>query len=637
MSKETSKIDNLNQALYSRTRYRDPSDKRSVVRELDTPSVEDNWQTPKLDDLLSQEMQPQVVHPFVKKIFTFSVLFFLAAILAAGFVFFGGSTFVSSKNVDISIVGPSMVSAGDVLDLGVVVSNKNNSDLELANFSVQYPQGSKDPADTSKGLTYTKESMGVIRAGDEIARNLRLVLLGSTGEVKEIKFSVEYKVKGSNATFYKDKIYQITIGDTPLSMVIDGPETVTSGDSFTTTLNITLNSTEVLRNAILRAEYPYGYSVVSTNPEVISGDNAWALGDLSPGATKKITIQGKLLGEDKEQRTLRFYVGVSDNESLNPNFKTVILSSQKTISVERSSVGLSASFNGENTQVYTAPAEQLVSTFIRYQNNLSEKLINPRLEVRLVGSALNKSSIFVQNNGTYNPSNLRINWGLVDSLGLPELSPGESGAVSFSFASLPKTILSVDAEISVEMTLTGTPIGANKPITLSETRTVRISSQVNLSARSVYSVGPFANTGPFPPKVGEETTYAVIWSIGNTQGDISGAKVTAKLGPKVKWVASKSDRAENISYDEKTNVVTWDLGQLSSGTGFSKPGREVAFQIALTPSSTQVGSVPVLVSGVTFSGEESLGNTRVSAATPNLTTRLSTDPAFIQGDDIVVK
>lgn len=637
MDKDRSKIDELNQSLYSRTSYRDPSDKRSVVKEVGTPDVEEKWQTPNLDEMLAQGRQSQEVRPFVRKFFTFSVVFFVLGILMVGYVFLGGSNFVSSKNVDINIVGPAIISAGEVLDLGVAIENKNNTDLELANFSIQYPQGSKDSTDTSKTLTYQKESLGVINAGDEIARNVQMILLGSTGEMKEIKFSVEYKVKGSNATFYKDKIYQVTIGNTPLSMVVDGSDTVVSGERFTTTLNVTQNSAEVLKNVILRAEYPYGYSAISSSPEAISGDNAWSLGDLSPGSAKKITIQGKLDGEDKEQRTFRFYVGVSDNDGVNPNFKTVILSTQKTVSIERPSIALSSTFNGESAQTYTAPAEQLITTYIRFQNNLSEKLLNPRIEAKLAGSALNKSSVYVQNDGTYNSSNLRISWNPINSMSLPELSPGESNAVAFSFSSLPKTLLGNDPTITVEVTLTGTPIGANKPISITEVKTVRISSQVSLSARSVYSVGPFANTGPVPPKVDQETLYTAIWSIGNTQGDISNAKVTAKLGPKVKWVSSKSDRAENISYDEKSNTVTWDLEQLVSGTGFSKPGREVAFQVSLTPSATQVGSAPVLVSNISFSGVETVGGGDVSASVPALTTKLPTDPAFIQGDDIVVK
>src|SRR6185503_5512738 len=118
---------------------------------------------------------------------------------------------VSSKNVDISILGPTTISAGETLELGISISNTNNADLEVANLSIQYPQGARNPDNTAEALTYSKNELGEIKAGAETTRNLKMVILGAAGETREVKLSVEYKVKGSNATFYKDKIYEVTI------------------------------------------------------------------------------------------------------------------------------------------------------------------------------------------------------------------------------------------------------------------------------------------------------------------------------------------------------------------------------------------------------------------------------------------
>lgn len=637
MSEDKSKVDSLSDKLDSRTRYQNPLEKRSVVKEIETPDVTESWQSPKLDELLSRERQAPVINPFMKKFFTFAVLFFIATILIAGFVFLGGSNFVSSKNVDIDVVGPTLASAGEILELGVTIKNGNNTDLVLANFSVQYPQGSRDPEDTSKTLTYEREDLGVIGAGDEAVRNVRVVLLGSTGEVKEVKVSVEYKVKGSNATFYKDKIFQVTIGNAPLSLKIESPGRVASGETFTTKISVTLNSREVLKNVMFRGEYPYGYSVTGSSPQATAEGNLWALGDMAPGSTKKIELKGKLVGENQDERTFRFYIGVSEGQSLSPNFKTVLLSDQETIAIERPAVGLSISFNGENLPVYIAPAGRSVTATVRFQNNLREKLLNPRLEARLLGSALDKASVNVQNGGVFNPSNNRVNWNLTNTQGSPELLPGDSGQVSFSFASMPELSSGTSQEIALQLSLTGTPVGSLESLSVSENRTVKIASQVTLSSRAVYSVGPFTNSGPTPPKAGETTSYSIIWNVGNTQSEVGDAKVTARLGQNVKWVLAKSFASEDITYDEKTNTVTWNMGQLSAESGFSSPTREVSFQVALKPAATQVGTVPVLVSSTAFSGTESSSGKLLNVSNPTLTTRLPSDPAFIQGDEVVTK
>jgi len=633
-----SKVDKMSDNLYSRTRYKSPTEQRSTVGDLESEPVEEEWQGEELDDLLARDRRPEEAHPFMKKFFMFAVLFFLATIVIASVVFFGGVNFVSSKNVDINIVGPTAISAGEILELGVTIENKNNTDLETANFSAQFPQGSRDPKDTSKGLTYSREVLGVVKAGGEEARNISVVLLGSKGETKEIKFSVEYKVKGSNATFYKDKLYQITIGNAPVTLEIRSPRSVTSGEIFETEVAITLNSTEVLKNVLVRAEYPYGYSVTESSPAAASDGSFWALGDVPPGAVKKIKIKGRLTGENQEERTFRFYIGVGESASLSPNFKNILLSNQNTIAIERPAVGLSIAFNGENTSVYTAPVGKTVQVSARFKNNMSERLLEPRLEVKFTGSALNKSTISVQNNGSYNAGTNRISWSPVNASGLAELAPGEDGQVFFSFESLSGIApTSANQDIGLQFLLSGTPVGDLKQLSVSEIRTVKIASQVTLSARTVYSLGSFVNQGSVPPKAEQTTSYTLILTAGNTQGDISGTKVTGKLGQNVEYISAKSFASEDIVYDPQTRLVTWNLGNLSADAGFSTPKREVSFQVALTPIAGQVGTTPTLLSSITLTGQDGSTAKAISISNTALTTRMPTDPAFIQGDDVVTK
>ena len=635
-----SKVDELDSALYSRTRYHDPLGRHSSLAPATgvptdgTPVVSEKWQSPELNELLTHEREVPEINPFMKKFFAFALFFFVATIVVAGVIFLGGSNFISSKNVDISVLGPTTVAAGEILELGVTIKNSNNTDLELANFSVQYPSGSRDPADTGRALTFSKKDLGVIGAGDEAAENVRMVLIGTTGEVK---FSVEYKVRGSNATFHKDKIYEVTIGSAPVTISIEGPSSVTSGDTFTTRIKLKLSSAEILKNVMLRAEYPYGYSVDSALPAAVAENNVWALGDFSPGTEKTIEIRGRLAGENQDERTFRFYMGVSDNGEANPNFKSVLIAMQKTVTVERPSIALRTSFNGETSGTYVAPAGGAVSASIRFENNLPEKLVNPRLEAVITGAALDKASVRTQNDGFYNSGNNAIVWSLFNSTGAALLLPGEEGAVNFSFSSLPENALpSGNREISIKITLTGTPVGANA-VSVTESRIVKIASQVTLSSKALHSIGSFKNTGPIPPKVESETTYSIVWNVGNTREDILDAQVTARLGQGVSWVAVESAASENIAYDLETNTVIWDLRDLSSGSGYSTSGREVAFQIALTPSLSQLGIAPTLVSNIVFSGREAESEKTVTVSSPALTTRLPYDPAFIQGDDIVQK
>lgn len=638
MPEETSKVDNLSDTLYSRTRYKDPLEKRSTMGGSKALPVEDKWQSTPLEELLMRERKENETHPILKKFFIFATCFFIATVVVAGVVFFGGVNFVSSKNVDISVVGPTMVSAGEILELGVTIENKNNTDLELVNFSVNFPQGSRDPKDTTKTLTYMREELGVIKAGDETVRNIAIVLLGSKEEAKEIKFSVEYKVKGSNATFYKEKAYNVTIGNTPLSLTIETPEMVSAGESFDTHVSLTLNSSETIRNVLLRVEYPYGYFVTESSPAAIADNNFWSLGDLVPGVTKKVRIRGKITGENQDERTFRFYIGVGEGGSQNPNFKTILLSSQETVLIERPAVAFDILLNGNNSSFYTASAGKNVSVRVRLRNNLPDKLLNPHLEARIVGNALNKSSVTAEDGGVYSSATGRINWKIIDITGGSQLLPGEDAQAAFSFASLPSTALFGNGqEITLQLTFSGTPVESLTPIVVSETRAVKIASQVTLEARALYSTGSFVNNGPKPPKVGETTTYTIVWKMENTQGTVNNAKIIGRLGSNVKWVAAKSFSNENISYDAKTNTVAWNVGILSPQDGLSPSNREISFQVALVPTLSQVGKAATLITGITFTGIDAETARQITLTNPTLTTALPSDPGFNQGDDIITK
>ncbi len=638
MREEESKVDKLNETLYSRTHYHNPGEGRKDVPSRSEPEISEQWSSPKLDEILSRERVVPNLTPFMKRFFIFALCFFLFTVGVAAFVFFGGSTFVSSKNVDLTVVGPSNTPAGEMVELEVTIKNGNNADLELANFSIQYPKGARDPQDSSRELTFNKEPLGVIKAGDEVIRTVRFSLVGQMSEMKELKFSIEYKVKGSSATFYKDKTYELLIGESPLRMTITAPDSVASGETFKTIVEVTLDSTEVLKNVMLRAEYPYGYSALSSSPAAFAQDNVWSLGDLSPGGTKKIEINGKLLGENQDERTFRFYTGVAEGSSPNANFESIVLSAQESVTLERAAVALSINLNGDTGAVYVAPAGQPINGTIRAQNNLSEKLLNPRLNVRFSGSAFDESSVQVYGSGFYNSGTDTASWEFLSLQGLRELNPGDKSEVTLRFASLPLDPSSSNArELDLEISFSGTSVSGQETITAVERRKVKIASQVTLSSKALYSIGPFINKGTLPPKAEKETTYAVVWSVGNTQNDLTEAKVTARLGPAVTWLGAHSEGGENITYDTESNTVTWNIGTLASGVGFATPLREVAFQVSLTPSLSQVGLVPTLVSAPAFTGFETVAQRTINVSNAPITTRLSSDPEFISGDDAVVK
>ncbi|OGZ07551.1 MAG: hypothetical protein A3C13_04880 [Candidatus Lloydbacteria bacterium RIFCSPHIGHO2_02_FULL_50_11] len=165
---------------------------------------------------------------------------------------------------------------------------------------------------------------------------------------------------------------------------------------------------------------------------------------------------------------------------------------------------------------------------------------------------------------------------------------------------------------------------------------VRVSSQVQFASRAVYYVGPFVNSGPIPPRVEQETTYTVIWSIVNTSNSINNTEVRAVLPIYVEWYGSVSPGTENLTYNQNTNEVVWTAGNIPAGTGIDKPPREVAFQVVLTPSLSQLRSAPALVTQIRLSATDAFTGVLLEQNKSDITTDLSTDPKALRDTDLVV-
>ena len=638
-NRPASKLSELDQALYSRTRYQNPNMNRSTVEPLDLPTLEADWKTKSIDDIIKSDNRKPPTHPIMKKLFIMAVVFFVLTLGFTAYVFLGGSNFISSKNVDIVILGPVSVSAGEILNMNVNIKNNNNADLTNINLLIEYPDNTRSSEDSNTPLIRSKIPIGTIASGGEYNYIAKAIIFGQKADTKEIKVSMDYGVKGSNATFTKEKLYDVSIGASPVTMTVEEPTTIVSGDTFTTTITIVSNSSEILKNILLKGEYPYGFRITDSNPRAVLAENIWVLGDMAPGDKKIVKINGVMVGEDKEERTFRFYTGVA-RAGDNQKFGATLAFQSNTISINHSSLGLKLFLNNDEDSNIVAPIGKIIEGRIEYVNNLPQSVVNGIVQIKLTGVALDKYSIVAQNGGFYNSSQNTITWDRIKTNDLALLSPGSKGQVSFrlaSLATLPPG--NKNSEISLSANFIAIPQNGDKTINAvaNGLGTIKIASEVSLTAKSLYSRGPFTNSGLTPPKAEKPTTYTVSMTLGNTQNDISDSTVVGVLGTNVTWTGEVSPSGEDIIFDQATNSFRWNVGTLVSGAGFSATGKQVFFKVSLTPSIGQISTAPILVQNIGFNGVDTFTKEAVRVNVPQITTRTDTDPKYVQGNDIVVK
>ncbi|MEY2664816.1 MAG: hypothetical protein RIT04_624 [Candidatus Parcubacteria bacterium] len=648
MAPDKSKIEELKKSLYSRT-AQDIRPKHAVHFHQQEFEVKTGWDEPQkiLDDAQSVQTELNDHYEdhsmsFFTKLLIASGIFFLIALGIGGYLVLNGSNIVSANNVDIQVSGPVSVAGGDPLSLGVQVVNKNNVELTVVDLTVDFPDGTANPDDVSKSLTTYQQLMDDIAPGGMSQKTVRAALFGEENSKKEILVKVQYRVPGSNAIFYKEKTYEVLISSSPLSIKVDSYGEVNSGQEFDTTVTLTSNSKDILKNLVLKGTYPTGFTFISSNLQT-SGNNAtWKIGDLPPKSKKTIVIKGRLDGQDDEDRIFRFISGAASAKN-DKTIGTQYIAGMNEVKIKKPFLSVGVELDGDSTnETHISSFDNPIEVEVSWFNNLESSVIDGEIHVKLSGNAFDKVAVS-PGQGFYQSANNEIIWNKITTPDLSTIDAGGSGKVIFTVTPKnPKNSVRpiTNPEMNISVSVKGNRISeANVPeaISSSASRHIAIAPDVNISGQIVRSIGPFVNTGPIPPQAEKETTYTVLWTVYNTSSDASNAQVVATLPAYVKWGGKVSPEDEAVTFNSVNGQVTWNIGNVPAYTGSSATKKTVAFQVILTPSVAQVGAELTLINQATLTATDNFTGVSLKSTQEARGTALGSDPAFKTGDERVVQ
>lgn len=641
---EENEIESLKHKLYSRTT------KGQTVGDIRTPLNPSEASAPVAwpkEEAEEKPPEPQkkpslYIEPVKKgwsapaKFLLASMGFFVLAAGAAAYMFFGGLNLISPQNIDIQIITPSLVDGGKAQTFQILITNRNASPLTLSAVILDYPEGTRDPKNPTKALQHERQEIGTIGAGAQIKRTVTGVFYGQEGAPQKLQATLEYSVANSNAVFQKEAFADFLIGSAPLSIAVDAPTEATANEQFSMAVTVTNNSTNPIDNIVMQSQNPFGYTFGGSSPTALAGGSFWRIGTLSPGASQIVRINGSLDGADGDQRVFRFIVG-SNTDQTDTNVKVPVLTVPQTLTVRKPFISGTITINGQTGKNIAVSAGQTVQGSVQWQNNLSTAVSNVQLTVRLTGPALDKSSV-TSASGFYQSQDNSITWSPSQDPTLGSVAPGASGTLQFSFATLPPGsggVLVTNPSVNVNLQVQGTRVGEdNVPQNISSAAqtTVSIASAATIAAQALHFSGPFQDSGPMPPKAESPTTYTIVWTVKNASSELANATVKTVLPPYTEFVAGGTGA---VSYDTQSRTVTWALGNIKAGIGYSSPAQTAAFQVKLTPSISQVGGTPQLTGDVTLQGQDRFAQINVQSNAPAPTTQLTGDAGFTSGMDAV--
>jgi len=635
---QSHRIETLEKKLYSRADEVKPKPRTVLHPKRFNQPQSEAWEEGSFE--WSGWRKPEKGSPFVT-FFIFSLFFFLIAVGVAGYSYFSKKMVISPNNVSVSVFGPVSVKGGEELSVQVLIDNKNTVPLNSVQLTSDFPNGARNIGDSGQELKRVIKKLDSIDPGEVRTETVKALVLGTRNERKEISFEVRFKVEGSNAPYIKTKKFTVLLTDSPLSFITTSSQEVTAGQDFTFGVDIKANSPTLLKGSIFKIEYPKGFVFKGASIAPSQNDDTWDLGDMRPGDTKHFEIRGYMLGESNQQKVFHLSAGVG-MENDRYVIGTLFGSSQASVTIKKSFLGIEIFVNGKNTDSLAVDEMKNNDVGIEWINSLTKKIINAEILVYLTGDTIDKKSINDASGGLYDSQKNTIFWDRRAASSLASVAPGEKGSVSFSFNLIPFSFANQykNSEITITTSVKGKRVDENnvpEAVDFMRKKTIKVNTRMTLASYAAHYAGSITNRGPIPPKVGEETTYTLTWKVTNTSNDVSGAQVSAVLPLGVTWTGVVFPNGSPVTYEPATHKVTWKMGGVAAGKGFSENPAEVSFQVVLTPTLTQVMRSPALLMEASLTGKDEFTGVSVDAKAVSVTTDVKkNDPKITDDNDIKV-
>lgn len=542
----------------------------------------------------------------------FFLIFLMAVLGGAGFWYYQKNIY-SKDTLKLEILGPSEAKMAEEVEYIVKYKNNGNVRLEEVRLTFEYPENSITPGNVSR----EEKPLEDIYPGEERTISFKTRLIGKEDEAKVAKATLRYRPKNLSAFYESETTFTTLIKEVPLTFEFDIPSKIESGKEIRLRLNYFSNVDYPLTDLGVKIEYPSGFEFSESQPESL-GKTDWNVGLLNLAEGGRIEIVGKIQGDVGEIKIFKAELGQWQRGEF-----VVLKTANKGVEIIRPLLYLLQEING--SPKYVANPGDLLHYQIVFKN-IGERISeNMFLMVELEGDALDFSTLKVQS-GNFEASENKIVWDYTQVPELKQLLPMAEGQVEF-WIKVKDEFENKNPEIKNTVSLDG----------FQEEFSTRVSSKVELSQKVYFQNDVFPNQGPIPPRVGETTTYTVIWQVKNFNNDLKNVSVKSALPPDVRLTGKifPEDQSSKFAFDTQSREIVWEIGDLAAGKGFSGPGPTISFQIAFTPTADQRGKTAILIGESKISAEDQWTEATLEKTASAVDTTLPDDSTVSQQQGII--
>ena len=551
----------------------------------------------------------------------------LILVAGATYTFFAGVTEISSRNITIDVSAPGTIGAGEEVPIDITIRNNNPVAVESGTLIVQFPDGSREPGESTRILRTDRINVDRIEPGAVLDIPIRAVIFGEEGEEKEVRARLDYRVAGTNSMLERTLdpiVMQVT--SAPLSLQVDTTRQLAAGQEVTINLDVSSNAPNTLSDVLVVAEYPSGFEFIESNPAPAFGQNVWRIDELAASGANTVQIRGMFTGGAREEFAMSFNAGLprEDNRFA---IGSIFATDRVDFVIEQPFFAIDLSVNNESGQSVAVSSGRRSTVRIRITNTLDAAVYDVRLAAGLSGNALDPDAVRVRD-GFYDSLSNTVRFDVTTDRNLERIPPG--GTLTYTFDMEPLQVGTAQLDVEFDMFARRTAdASAQEQLVGQAFTSAQYTSVVSVLRSLQYDAGAFTNSGPVPPVAEVPTTYTVDLAAQAGRNDLLDSQVEFSLPTYVEWL----DRYEGpgtVEFNPVNQQVLWSIGSIDADDT-----ARLQFQIRFNPSRSQIGNTPVLINTQNFRATDRFTGVVVRDQGNVLSTELSEETGYQRNNGIV--
>ncbi len=517
----------------------------------------------------------------------------------------------SDKVLFHATVAPHDVVSGESSTLVIHYQNDSKDDLRDATLELTYPdhfllQTLESPSGDATDDTI---SLGTIPTGKSGFVKIRGVMFGNVGGEQQFHSHLSFVHGENNTPGEKLSTYTFQPVRSTLALNLELPDRLVAFQPTSGFVHYKNTGSVDFPAISLEPEWPEGFTFVNADEALTSGQ--FILPAIKAGEEGVWKFNGRL-GDVGETVTFvfqpSFWFGDAQyrQETLTHTSPVVPLPLVMSHSLDTDAV---------------RPGSKTTIT-IGYENRGDEP-------IRHLTLGIEPTSPFVTT-GRYEVTETTVP-------ALAEIAPGVSGTVTVSLP-LRASIQQSEVGDSSDLKLTTRAYGsfdlggeanpAQRVTAYGTSVTTPLVTSVVLDSFGRYTApsGDQLGRGPLPPLVGETTKYWIFWNVRGSFSPLTNVHIEGELGQNVVFTGRETvSQNGGVNYDTSAGTIKWSATRLEPTLSTTSAIVGIAFELALTPDTSQAGTIATLLKNIRLTGTDANTGAFVSASGANVTTNLPSD------------